>query len=67
MCSVHEDTIYLGHMKDMTRKAVEALTNKKRKDFDADDILRLGLTHLVQMIGEAARKVSADFQGVGIG
>jgi uncharacterized protein with HEPN domain len=57
-----EDAIYLGHMKDMTRRAVDALKRKKRKDFDADDILRLGLTHLVQVIGEAARKVSPEFQ-----
>jgi uncharacterized protein with HEPN domain len=49
-------------MKDMTRRVVDALKRKKRKDFDADDILRLGLTHLVQVIGEAARKVSPEFQ-----
>ena len=60
--SLDEDAVYLGHMKDMTHRAVDAIRNKKHKDFDADDILRLGLAHLVQVIGEAARKVSPEFQ-----
>ncbi|MCC6499835.1 MAG: DUF86 domain-containing protein [Anaerolineales bacterium] len=59
----HEDSVYIGHMLDMTRRAVQALKDKTRTEYDADDILRLGLTHLVQVIGEAARKVSDDFRG----
>jgi uncharacterized protein with HEPN domain len=59
----HEnDAVYLGHMLDMTRRAVKAIKTKSRAKYDKDDILRLGLTHLVQVIGEAARKVSARFQ-----
>lgn len=57
-----EDAIYVGHMLDMTRKAVAALQGKDRATYDSDDILRMGLTHLVQVIGEAARKVSPEFQ-----
>jgi len=57
-----EDAVYLGHMLDMTKRAVKALEHKDRTDYDADDILRMGLTHLVQVIGEAARKVSLEFQ-----
>jgi len=57
-----ENAVYLGHMLDMTRRAEKALQGKTRADYDADDILRLGLTHLVQVIGEAARKVSPEFQ-----
>ena len=59
---VHDDAVYLGHMLDMTRKAVKAIETKSRAKYDKDDILRLGLTHLVQVIGEAARKVSNEFQ-----
>jgi uncharacterized protein with HEPN domain len=58
----HDDAIYVGHMLDMTRRAVKAIETKSRANYDEDDILRLGLTHLVQVIGEAARKVSAKFQ-----
>jgi len=57
-----DDVVYVGHMLDMTRRAVKAIKNKSRTKYDKDDILRLGLTHLVQVIGEAARKVSAKFQ-----
>lgn len=49
-------------MLDMTRRAVRAIESKTRAQYDEDDILRLGLTHLVQVIGEAARKVSDEFR-----
>lgn len=58
----NEDRVYLGHMLDMTRRAVRAIESKTRAQYDQDDILRLGLTHLVQVIGEAARKVSDEFR-----
>ena len=57
-----DDAIYVGHMLDMTRRAVKAIKSKSRAKYDEDDILRLELTHLVQVIGEAARKVSEEFQ-----
>jgi uncharacterized protein with HEPN domain len=50
-----EDAVYLGHMLDMTRRGIQAIKGKSRAEYDADDILRLGLTHIVQVIGEAAR------------
>jgi uncharacterized protein with HEPN domain len=31
-------------------------------EFDADENLRLALTHLIQTIGEAARRVSPEFR-----
>ena len=58
-----KDAVYLGHMLDMTRRAISAVKGKDRMDYDSDDILRMGLTHIVQVIGEAARKVSPEFQG----
>jgi len=58
----HDDAVYLGHMLDMTRRAVKAIKSKSRAKYDKDDMLRLGLTHLVQVIGEAASKVSEKFQ-----
>ena len=32
------------------------------EDFDNNELLRLSLTHLLQIIGEAARRVSPDFR-----
>jgi uncharacterized protein with HEPN domain len=47
---------------DMTSRAVRAIEFKSRENYDRDDILRLGLTHIVQVIGEAACRVSEAFQ-----
>lgn len=35
---------------------------KTRQDYDHDSALRLALTHLIQVIGEAARRVSLQFR-----
>jgi uncharacterized protein with HEPN domain len=55
------DLVYVGHMLDMARKAVVKVQNLSRETYDADENLRLALTHLVQVIGEAARRVSREF------
>lgn len=57
-----DELIYLGHMLDMSQKAVDALKNKTRSQYDQDEILKLALTHLVQTIGEAASHVSESIQ-----
>jgi uncharacterized protein with HEPN domain len=55
------DRVYVGHMLDMARKAVGKTNQLSRHTYDADENLRLALTHLVQIIGEASRHVSRDF------
>ncbi len=57
------DLVYVEHMLDMARKAVGKAAGLSHGAFDADENLRLALTHLVQVIGEAGRRVSADFSG----
>ena len=57
-----DDWIYVGHMSDMSRKAVAAIVGKSREAYDRDEILRMALTHFIQVIGEAARKVSPEYQ-----
>jgi uncharacterized protein with HEPN domain len=57
------DLVYVGHMLDMARKAVGKSAGLSHDAFDADENLRLALTHLVQVIGEAGRRVSPDFSG----
>lgn len=57
----HEDLVYVGHMLDTARLALGKIVGKSRDDFDGDENLRLALTHLVQVIGEAARQVSEPF------
>ena len=55
------DLVYVGHMLDMARKAVGKVIGLTHDAYDADENLRLALTHLVQVIGEAGRNVSSDF------
>jgi len=49
-----DDTVYLGHMLDMARKAADKVRGKSRADYDGDEDLRIVIAHLVQTIGEAA-------------
>ena len=56
------DLLYLGHMLDVSLQAITKLRGITREEFDEDDTLRLAVTHLIQMIGEAARRVSPECQ-----
>ncbi len=56
-----DELVYVGHMCDLTKRAVAKVEGKTRPDFDADENLRLALAHLLQTIGEAARRVSPAF------
>ena len=46
-------------MLDMARKAAGRIEGKSRADYDGDEDLRIVIAHLVQIIGEAAARVSA--------
>jgi uncharacterized protein with HEPN domain len=60
--SQRDDRVYIGHMIDTANKAIGFVEGLSRADFDRDELLRLSLTHLLQVIGEAARRVSPDFR-----
>ena len=57
-----DDGVYVGHMLDLAHKVAAKITDVRREDFDKDENLRLALAHLLQTIGEAARRVSRKFQ-----
>ncbi len=57
-----DDDVYVGHMLDLSRKVAAKIANVSRDKFDQDENLRLALAHLLQTIGEAARRVSRAFQ-----
>lgn len=57
-----DDLVYVGHMLDVSRSIAEKVAGTSRAAFDADENLRLALVHLIQTIGEAARRVSPAFQ-----
>ena len=49
-------------MLDMARKALRLARGKSRGDYEQNETLSLALTHLLQVIGEAARKISPQFR-----
>ena len=55
------DLVYVGHMLDMAKKAVNKTQGLSRDAYDDDENLRLALIHLVQIIGEAGGRVSREF------
>jgi uncharacterized protein with HEPN domain len=49
-------------MLEMACKAIEKVERRRRQDFDADENFRLALACLIQIIGEAASRVSLAFR-----
>jgi len=57
-----DDSDFLRHILDTARKAVERVQGVHRSEFDDDDDLRDALAHRVQIIGEAASRLSPAFR-----
>jgi uncharacterized protein with HEPN domain len=56
--SRRDDTVSLRHMRDYALEAMEAARTRWRGDLDTDRLFALGLTKAVEIIGEAAGRVS---------
>ena len=56
------DLIYIGHMLDHAREALDSVENKERFDYDTNRLLRRTLAYLILVIGEAASQLSRDFR-----
>jgi uncharacterized protein with HEPN domain len=52
----------LRHMHDYAAEAIELLGNKSVEEVEADRLLQLALVRLVEVVGEAASQVPADFR-----
>ncbi|HLB37174.1 MAG TPA: DUF86 domain-containing protein [Gemmatimonadales bacterium] len=55
-----DDTVYLAHMLETARRAGAKVSGLDQARFMADENLHLACVHLVQTIGEAASRVSAE-------
>lgn len=53
-------SVRLRHMLEHAREAVEICRGRCRGDLDADRLLNLALVRLIEVVGEAANKVSGD-------
>ena len=58
----NRDVIRMRHMVDAATKSVSFIAGKTRKDLDSDEKLALALVRLVEIIGEAASKVTTETQ-----
>ena len=58
--SKHDDSIPLQQMLDHAREAVNMIAGKERADLDRERMLELALIRLVEIIGEAAARVSPE-------
>lgn len=57
-----EDQARLRHLAEAATKAVAYSKDKHRADLDDDELLRLALTKLVEIVGEAAKHISAELR-----
>ena len=54
--------VRLLHMRDFARKAIEMAAGRTRSELESNEMLRLALTHLVELVGEAAAQVPKEVQ-----
>jgi len=62
MMSQDRDVIRMRHVLDAARKAISYVAGKSRNDLDRDEVHSLVLARLVEIIGEAASKVTEEMQ-----
>jgi len=60
--SQHSDLLRLRHMLDHAREAEDLARGRSREDLDADRLLNLSLVRLLEIVGEAAARVSPEVQ-----
>ena len=58
----HDDTVYVRHMLDSARQAIEISQRISRSDLTPWGLETLALTRLLEIVGEAARRTSPEFR-----
>lgn len=56
--SLQDDVIRMKHMLDCAREAVVLMQSRTRAELETTRLLQLGLARLIEIIGEAAARVS---------
>lgn len=57
-----DDVVRVRHMLDFARKAVQFNKGKSRADLDSNEMLAMATIHLIEVIGEASRTISAELR-----
>lgn len=55
-----DDRIRLNHIVDALESAVLFTAQRRREDLDHDTMFRFALLYAIQIVGEAANRISAD-------
>jgi uncharacterized protein with HEPN domain len=58
-----EDRVRLRHVVDALGAAIRFTKGRRREELDSDEMLAFALVHALQIVGEAAGKVSAETRG----
>lgn len=57
--SQRDDSVSLRQMRDHAQEAASLIRGKNRSELDADRVLSLALVQLLQIVGEAASRISS--------
>jgi uncharacterized protein with HEPN domain len=57
-----DDRVHLELMLDVARRVSRLAHERGRSGFDGDDVVRLAALQLIQRLGEAASRLTADFR-----
>ena len=57
-----KDRVRLEHMRAAAREAIDLIQGKERADLDRERLLNLALVRLLEIVGEAAARLSAEFR-----
>jgi uncharacterized protein with HEPN domain len=60
--SIQDDKTRIRHMLDAAKKAIAFVNNRNFQDLENDEILALALVKLIEIVGEAASRVSKEYQ-----
>ena len=60
--SRRDDSVPMRHMLDYAREAVAIARQRSRAELDSDRILQLALRQIIEIVGEAANRVSKEGQ-----
>lgn len=58
--SRHDDTVSLRQMLEYAQEALDMIEGRVRADLDADRMLNLAMTRLIEIVGEAAGRVTPE-------
>ena len=60
--SLQDNQTRLRHMLDAAQKAINFVNNRTFQDLENDEILALALVKLIEIVGEAASRISKEYQ-----